>query len=97
VLRAKRSRSRVKRSSGVEGESFEATVCSGGEAVEGAIRRRRHAQGIGGVEACFVSGRGGGDLKRVSGKNLYWGSDARHAFSEAHHLFFSGSSCIIFR
>jgi hypothetical protein len=76
VLRMKQSRSRVKRSSDVEGKAIEVTVCSGGEAVEGAIRRQRHAQGIGGVEACFVSGRGGGDLKRVSGKNLYWASDA---------------------
>jgi hypothetical protein len=44
VLRAKRSRSRMKRSSGVEG----------------ALRRRRHALGIGSIE----------DLKRVSGEIL---------------------------
>jgi hypothetical protein len=61
VLRAKRSRSRVKRSSGVEGEAVRATVCYGGEAVKGTLRRRRRAPGVGGdVE----------DLNRVSGKIL---------------------------
>jgi hypothetical protein len=60
VLRVKRSRLRVKRSSGVEGEVVEATACSGGEAVEGALRRWQRAPGIGGVE----------DLKRASGENL---------------------------
>jgi hypothetical protein len=44
----------------VEGEAVEATVYSVGEAVEGALRRSRHAPGIGGVE----------DLKRASGENL---------------------------
>jgi hypothetical protein len=44
MLRAKWSRSRAKRSSGVEG----------------AICKRRHAPGVGGVE----------DQKRASGKNL---------------------------
>jgi hypothetical protein len=39
VLRAKRSRSRAKQSSGVEGKAVEATTCSGGEAVEGTLRR----------------------------------------------------------
>jgi hypothetical protein len=39
VLQAKRSRLRVKRSSGIEGEVVEAMACSGGEAVEGALRR----------------------------------------------------------
>jgi hypothetical protein len=52
VLRAKRSRSRVKRSSGVEG----------------ALRRRRCAPGVGGVE----------DLKCVSGKNLLSVERATH-------------------
>jgi hypothetical protein len=56
----KRSRSRVKRSSDVEGEAVEATTCSGGEAVEGALRRRRRAPGIGSVK----------DLKRASGEKL---------------------------
>jgi hypothetical protein len=41
VLRAKRSRSRAKRSSGIEGEAVEVTACSEGEAIEGALRRRR--------------------------------------------------------
>jgi hypothetical protein len=35
-------------------------MCSRGEAVEGVLRRRRCALGIGGIE----------DLERVSGKNL---------------------------
>jgi hypothetical protein len=60
MLRVKRSMSRAKQSSGVEGEAVEATVYSVGEAVEGALRRSRHAPGIGGVE----------DLKRASGENL---------------------------
>jgi hypothetical protein len=38
VLRVKWSRSRVKRSSGIEGEAIEAAACSRGEAVEGALR-----------------------------------------------------------
>jgi hypothetical protein len=38
----------------------EATTCSEGEAVEGALRRRRHALSIGDAE----------DLKRVSGEFL---------------------------
>jgi hypothetical protein len=63
VLQAKRPRSRVKRSSGVKGE-----------AVKGVLRSRRRAPGVGGIEACSISDRGGGggveDLKRVSGKNL---------------------------
>jgi hypothetical protein len=74
MLWAKRSRSRMKRSSGIEGEAVEATACSRGEAVEGTLRRQRRAPGIGGIEACSVSGRAGGggieDLKRVSGENL---------------------------
>jgi hypothetical protein len=49
-------------------------ACSEGEAIEGALRRRRHALGVGGVKAFSVSGRGGDgdveDLKHVSGKNL---------------------------
>jgi hypothetical protein len=52
VLRAKRSRSRVKRSSDVEG----------------ALRRRRRALGVGGIE----------DLKRASGKNLLSVERATH-------------------
>jgi hypothetical protein len=61
LLWAKRSRSRVKRSSGVEG-TLRRQQRAPGEAVEveGALRRRRRAPGIGGVE----------DLKHVSGKNL---------------------------
>jgi hypothetical protein len=74
VLWAKQSRSRAKRSSGVEGKAVEATACSRGEVVEGALRRRRRALGVGGVEECSISGRGGGsgveDLKSASGKNL---------------------------
>jgi hypothetical protein len=60
VLRVQRSRSRVKRSSSVEGKVIEATACSGGEAVKGALCRWRRAPGIGSVE----------DLKHTSGKNL---------------------------
>jgi hypothetical protein len=52
----KRSRSM----SGVEGEAVEATACSRGEAVEGALRRGWRAPGVGGVEY----------LKCVSGENL---------------------------
>jgi hypothetical protein len=61
VLRAKQSRLRAKRSSGVEGK-----------AVEGALHRQWHALGIGSVEACSVSDRGWDveDLKRASGKIL---------------------------
>jgi hypothetical protein len=71
ALRAKRSRSRAKRSSGIEGEAVEATMCFGGEAVKGALHRRRHAPGIGGVKACSVSGHGSvKDLKCASGENL---------------------------
>jgi hypothetical protein len=74
VLRVKQSRSRAKRSSGVEDEAIEAMACSRGEAVEGTLRRQRCASGIGGIEACSVSGRGGGggveDLKHASGENL---------------------------
>jgi hypothetical protein len=56
MLWAKRSRSRAKRSSGIEGEVVEATACSRGEVVEGALRRWRRAPGVGGVK----------DLKRAS-------------------------------
>jgi hypothetical protein len=68
----KRSRSRAKRSTNVEGKVVEATACSRGEAIEGALRRRRCAPGVGGVEVCSISGRGGGieDLKRTSGEKL---------------------------
>jgi hypothetical protein len=38
----------------------EATACSGGEAVEGALCRRQRAPGVGGVN----------DLKHMSGENL---------------------------
>jgi hypothetical protein len=41
-------------------EAVETMMCSGGEAVEGVLRRGRRALGVGGVE----------DLKRVSGENL---------------------------
>jgi hypothetical protein len=43
----KRSRSRAKRSSSIEGKAVKVTACSGGEAVEGALRRRRRAPGVG--------------------------------------------------
>jgi hypothetical protein len=56
MLWAKRSRSRAKRSSGIEGEVVEVTACSRGEVVEGALRRWRRAPGVGGVK----------DLKRAS-------------------------------
>jgi hypothetical protein len=61
VLRAKRSRLRVKRSSGVEGE-----------VVKGVLRRRRCALGMGSIEACSVSAQGGSveDLKSASDENL---------------------------
>jgi hypothetical protein len=79
----KRSRSRAKRSSGVEGEAVEAMACSGGEVVEGALYRRRCALGVGGVEVCFISGRGSGggveDLKHTSGENLLSVERAAHA------------------
>jgi hypothetical protein len=58
MLWAKWSRSRAKRSSGIEGEAVEAMTCSRGEAVKGALHRRRHALGVGGVEVCSVSGQG---------------------------------------
>jgi hypothetical protein len=55
VLQAKRSRSRAKRSSGVEGEAVEAATCS-------RVKRSRvrSVGGGGGVE----------DLKRATGENL---------------------------
>jgi hypothetical protein len=76
VLRAKLSRSRVKRSTGIEGEAVEATACSRGKAVEGALRRWRLAPGIGSVE----------DLKCTSGKNLLMWSGPR-----AHLIFILGA------
>jgi hypothetical protein len=60
VLRMKQSRSRVKRSSDVEGKAIEVIACSRGEAVEGALRRRWPALGVGGIK----------DLKYTSGKIL---------------------------
>jgi hypothetical protein len=60
VLRAKRLRSKLKRSSDVKGEAIEAMACSGGEAVKGALRRWRRAPFNGGVE----------DLKCANGENL---------------------------
>jgi hypothetical protein len=60
MLWAKRSWSRVKRLSSVKGEAIKATTCSGGEAVEGALRMRQYALGISSVE----------DQKRASGENL---------------------------
>jgi hypothetical protein len=99
VLRVKRSRSRAKRSSGIEGEAVEAMTCSGGEAVEGALRRRRRAPSVGNVV----------DLKRVSGENLlsvewdahapdiYIGAGSTTRIHSGASLFFSGASCIIFR
>jgi hypothetical protein len=79
VLRAKLSRSRVKRSSGIEGEAVEATACSRGKEVEGALRRWRLAPGIGSVE----------DLKCVSGKNLLSVERA----TRAHLIFILGARC----
>jgi hypothetical protein len=83
VLRAKRLRSRVKRSSSVKGGAIKATACSRGEAVEGTLCRRQHAPSVGDVEECSVSGRGGGagieDLKHASGKNLLSVERAAHA------------------
>jgi hypothetical protein len=55
VLQAKRSRSRAKRSSGVEGEAVEAVTCSG-------VKRSR-VRSVG-------SGGGVEDLKRATGENL---------------------------
>jgi hypothetical protein len=91
VLREKRSRSRVKRSSGVKGEAVEAMACSRGEVVEGVLRRRRCAPGVGGVK----------DLKHASDKkllsveratrapNIYIGGQMRDAHSLRHiaHFF----------
>jgi hypothetical protein len=69
--------------SGVEGEAIEATTCSRGEAVNGALCRWRHAPDIGGIKACSVSGQEGGDdvedLKRASGENLLSVERAAHA------------------
>jgi hypothetical protein len=99
VLRVNGSRSRVKRSSGVEGEVIEATACFGGEAVEGALDRRRRAPGVGGVE----------DLKRASGENLlsveraarapdiYIGGHMRDMHSLRCITDFLGASCNTFR
>jgi hypothetical protein len=56
MLRVKRSRSRAKRSSSVDGEVVKATSCSGGEAVKGALHRWWRAPGVGGGELCSVSG-----------------------------------------
>jgi hypothetical protein len=67
VLRVKRSR--AKQSSGVEGKAVEATACSGGEAIEGVLRRWRCAPSVSGVE----------DLKCTSGKNLLSVERAAHA------------------
>jgi hypothetical protein len=87
VLREKWLRSRAKRSSGVKGEAVEATACSRGEAVEGVLRRRRRAPGVGGVE----------DIKRMSGENLLsvewvaWAPDiyiGRATFIEVRRSFF---------
>jgi hypothetical protein len=69
MLRAKRSRLTAKQSSGVEGEAVEAMTCYRGEAVEGALRRRRRVPGVGGIE----------DLKHASGKNLLSMEQAAHA------------------
>jgi hypothetical protein len=84
----KQSRSRAKRSSGIEGEAVEATACSGGEVVEGALSRQQRALGVGGVEECSVSGQGGGggveDLKRASSKNLLsveWAARAPNSYT----------------
>jgi hypothetical protein len=74
-------------------------MCSRGEAVEGALRRRRCAPGISGVE----------DLKRASGKKLlsvgraesapdiYIGGQMRDMPSLKRIAHFSGVSRIIFR
>jgi hypothetical protein len=60
VLWGWRRRSAPSEAVEVEGEAIEVTACSGGEAVEGALRRRWRALGVG----------GGVLQKRVSGKNL---------------------------
>jgi hypothetical protein len=60
MLWVQRSRTRMKRSSSVEGKVIEATACSGGKAVKGVLCRRRRAPAVGSVE----------DLKHASGKNL---------------------------
>jgi hypothetical protein len=75
MVRAKWLRSRTKRSNDVEGKAVEVTACTGEEAVEGVLHRRRYDLGVGNVEACSVSGRGGGsgieDLKlRATGESL---------------------------
>jgi hypothetical protein len=113
VLRVKRPRLRVKRLSDIEGEAVEAMACSEGEAVKGVLRRQQCAPGVGGIEVCSVSGRGGGggikDLKRASGENLlsvewaahapdiFIGGQMRDARSVRCIAHFSGASCIIFR
>jgi hypothetical protein len=60
VLRGQRRRRAPGEAVKVESEAVEATVCSGGEAVEGALRRQWHAPGFDGIE----------DLKRASGEIL---------------------------
>jgi hypothetical protein len=60
VLWGWRRRSAPSEAVEVEGEAIEVTACSGGEAVEGELRRRWRALGVG----------GGVLQKRVSGKNL---------------------------
>jgi hypothetical protein len=69
MLWAKWSRSRAKRSSGDEGKVVQAAACSGGKAVEGALRRWRRALGI-----CSVK-----DLKHASGEILLSVERATHA------------------
>jgi hypothetical protein len=60
VLRGRRQWRAPGKAIEVEGEAVKATACSEGEAVKGALRRRRRAPGVGGIE----------DLKRASGENL---------------------------
>jgi hypothetical protein len=99
MLRSRRRRRAPGEAIEVEGKAVETTACSRGDAVEGALCRRRHAPGIGGVE----------DLKRASDENLLsveWATCApdiyirgqmRDACSLRHVAHFLGVSRIIFR
>jgi hypothetical protein len=105
MLWAKQSRSRVKRSSNVKGKAVEVMTCSRGEAIEGALHKRRRALSIGGIE----------DLKCASGKNLlsveravrthdiYIGArcafiETRRSFFQARHgLFQMRDACLVRR
>jgi hypothetical protein len=73
---------------GVEGEAVEVTACSGGEAVEGVLHRRRRAPGIDGVK----------DLKHASDKNLLSVdslSCVAHFFMRVTHYFYMRDVCLV--